>query len=99
MVDRIDTLHNVQLSLAIFSTPLLPTAILYSQKSAAPSGVNIVEWIHLPHTPPHSYLIQHGMVLCHSSPGDAATRQWTWMDGLPGYQRAVCDPGELLPRK
>ncbi|CAI5799356.1 endogenous retrovirus group K member 11 Pol protein-like [Podarcis lilfordi] len=46
-----------------------------------------------------SYLIQHGMVLCHSSPGDAATRQWTWMDGLPGYQRAVCDPGELLPRK
>ncbi|CAI5788641.1 endogenous retrovirus group K member 8 Pol protein-like [Podarcis lilfordi] len=45
-----------------------------------------------------SYLIQHGMVLCHSSPGDAATRQWTWMDGLPGYQRAVCDPGELLPR-
>ncbi|CAI5773665.1 endogenous retrovirus group K member 11 Pol protein-like [Podarcis lilfordi] len=45
-----------------------------------------------------SYLIQHGMVLCHSSPGDVATRQWTWMDGLPGYQRAVCDPGELLPR-
>ena len=47
-VDRLPT-GAQRLSCAIFSTPLLPTAILYApfQKDR----LAIVEWLHLPHTP------------------------------------------------
>nr|XP_034972146.1 uncharacterized protein LOC118085516 [Zootoca vivipara] len=49
MVDRLDS--TGLLSLAVFATKLLPTAVLYRPAEFSQSRVCLVEWLHLPHAP------------------------------------------------